>query len=528
MAKKNRISIPSKDSIKRELEKRRLEEDLYNYLLWLFEKVKKEEFLSNWHHRKICDALMKVFRGEITFLIINLPPRYTKTEIVIKAFVSWCLAKNPKSKFIHLSYSEDLALDNSSAIREIVTSDEYQYFWPTELKKDSDAKKKWFNKHGGGVYATATGGQITGFGAGKVEDEDAPNYRFEFSGAILIDDPLKPDDALSDTLRTKPNERFNNTIKSRRNSKRVPIILIMQRLHEEDLAGFLLDGGSEYEFYHLNLPAINEDGPSEFDPREVGQALWPAKHNEEDLEAMRLADAEGYAGQYQQRPAPEEGNIFKTPYFQFYTEVPEHLTYKCHSWDLTFKEKAKNAKKTKKKTDFVVGQEWAKNIDGDFYLLPHMLRDRMGFDRTLTAVKSFIKDHPDYKALLIEDKANGPAIIDRLRKEKVKRIIEVEPNASKIERAQSQVPLFKGKSIWFPDPSIAPWVRDFINELKVFPNGKNDDQVDAMTQALQHLESIGSHRIPKDVASGDKNRTFHNDFMKKDKVRKSRIKPKEY
>ena len=120
----------------------------------------------------------------------------------------------------------------------------------------------------------------------------------------------------------------------------------MQRLHEDDLAGFLLDGGSEFEFVHLNLPAINEDGPSEFDPREKGKALWPAKHDEHDLEAMRVADANMYAGQMQQRPAPAEGNIFK--WFKFYKYLPDDMYYKIHSWDMTFKEKSKNTKKTMK------------------------------------------------------------------------------------------------------------------------------------------------------------------------------------
>ena len=176
-----------------------------------------------------------------------------------------------------------------------------------------------------------------------------------------------------------------------------------------DPGGFLLDGGTELEFTHICLPAINEDGPSKYDKREVGEALWPAKHDEEELEEMRLSDAMGYAGQYQQRPAPAEGNIFKEEYFKFYTRVPDNLYYKCHSWDMTFKEKSKTKNK---KTDFVVGTEWGRQHQtGDLYLLPDMVRARMGFDKTLDAVKIFIENHPDFKALLIEDKANGSGII---------------------------------------------------------------------------------------------------------------------
>ena len=169
-----------------------------------------------------------------------------------------------------------------------------------------------------------SGGAVTGFGAGKLGST-------EFAGAMIVDDPLKPEDSNSDTVRNSINNRFPQTLKSRLNSRTTPMIVIMQRLHEDDPAGFLLDGGTELEFTHICLPAINEDGPSKYDKREVGEALWPAKHDEEELEEMRLSDAMGYAGQYQQRPAPAEGNIFKEEYFKFYTRVPDNLYHKCHS-----------------------------------------------------------------------------------------------------------------------------------------------------------------------------------------------------
>lgn len=471
--KKAKLQLPKLSEIRFQQETLKLENDLYEYLLWMFKEIKQEEFLENWHHRKIADVLMRVYRGEIKYLIITLPPRYTKTELVIKAFVSWCLAKNPKSKFIHLSYSDDLALDNSSAIKEIVTSDEYQSRWFMELKQDSQSKKKWFNLDGGGVYATATGGQITGFGAGAVNSE-------EFAGAILIDDPLKPDDAGSDTIRNRMNERFNNTIKSRVNSKHTPIILIMQRLHEDDMAGFLLGGGSEFDFYHLNLPAVNEDGKSEHDPREKGEALWKAKHDEVQLENMRVADAQTFAGQFQQRPAPAEGNIFK--WFKFYTEIPKDIYFKCHSWDFTFKKS--------KQSDYVVGTNWGKTRDQDIYLID-LVRAKMSFTESLEAIKLFALKHPDYRAVLIEAKANGEAIIDSV-KGIVKKTIPIAPTESKEERAEAVAPLFQAGDIYLPHPTIAPWVEDFINELKVFPNGKHDDQVDSATQAIKYLDDLGS------------------------------------
>ena len=187
-----------------------------------------------------------------------------------------CIARNPRAKFIHLSYSDDLALDNSSQCRETVTSKDYQDFWPVKIKADADSKKKWYTEQGGGVYATAAGGTVTGFGAGSLADvgiaddddfggwfagadEDDPVNDSLFYGAIIIDDPIKVEDAESEKERARVNKQLNSTIKSRRNSRNTPMIIIMQRLHEDDMAGFVLDGGMEEEFIILTFrPVISK------------------------------------------------------------------------------------------------------------------------------------------------------------------------------------------------------------------------------------------------------------------------------
>lgn len=517
MVESNSIEIPSVESIDFQLETLELENDFFKFVLWVFKTIYIKPFIINWHHKALCKIMMDIYNGKLHHTIINIPPRYTKTEIVIKLFPAWCYAKNSRCNFFHVSYSDDLALSNSSAVKSIIESVEYQARWHVPLRKDTTAKKKWKTESDGEFGATASGGQVTGFGAGVLGSE-------EFSGAFLIDDPIKPDDAKSDTIRKSINDRFNETFKSRLNDKKTPMIIIMQRVHEDDPTGYLLDGNTELEFTHINLPALNENGPSKYDKREIGKALWSFKHNELDLEQMRLKSAMVYAGQYQQRPAPKEGNIFKESYFKFYTELPDDIYYKCHSWDMTFKEKSKTKNK---ETDFVVGTEWGKNRDGDFYLFPDMVRNRMGFDKTLTAVKYFIENHSDFKAILIEDKANGSAIIDRLRNSGVKRVIEIEPNGTKLERAESQIPLFKSGNIYFPDPSIAPWVNDFINELKVFPNGKNDDQVDSMTQAIQHLEESTNFSMSETNKNKEK-KMFRNEFGKSSTTKKKRLQVKSY
>ena len=508
------IGAPSLSVIDRELLTRKLEGSLYDYTLWVFETIYKRKFLPNWHHQTLCNVLEDIHKGDLLHTIINIPPRYTKTEIVVKIFISWCYAKDADSEFIHLAYSDDLALSNSSAVREIIQHEQFQELWPIEFKKDSTAKKKWKTEAGGEMSAAATGGAVTGFGAGKLGAET-------FKGALIVDDPLKPEDSNSDTIRNGINNRFPQTLKSRLNDRKTPMIIIMQRLHENDPAGFLLDGGTELEFTHINLPAINEDGPSKYDPREKGDILWADKHDAQELEDMRLSSAMTFAGQYQQRPAPAEGNIFK--WFQFYKEIPDEPFYKVHSWDFTFKAKSKTKNKD---VDFVVGTEWGKGRQSnDIYLFPDMVRARMGFTDSKDAVVSFINRHPDYKAILIEDKANGSAIIDSLKKA-VKRIIEIEPTGSKEERAEAIAPLYRAKNIYLPDPSICPWITDWVNEHKVFPNGKHDDQVDSGTQAVEYLDKIGVSSLAE--ANKRKQEPYRMTHENRKKDRKSRIKVKSY
>ena len=360
------MQILSPDDVDFQLKTYELEEDFFKFVLWVFEEIYKKPFIANWHHKTLCKIMMDIHAGKLLHTIINIPPRYSKTEIVVKLFPAWCYAKNPRCTFFHVSYSDALAHDNSSAVKTILESVEFQDRWSVPLRADTTAKKKWKTEQDGEFGATASGGQVTGFGAGILGSE-------VFSGAFLIDDPIKPDDAKSDTIRNSINERFNETFKSRLNDKKTPMIIIMQRLHEDDPTGYLLAGNTELEFTHINIPAINEDGPSEYDPREMGEALWPFKHDEEDLEKMRLKSALVHAGQYQQRPAPKEGNIFKT--FQFYKELPDDLYMKVHSWDFTFKKS--------KTSDFVVGSNWGKRkYNQDIYLLD-LVRKKMNFSESL-------------------------------------------------------------------------------------------------------------------------------------------------
>ena len=233
--------------------KLKCENDFEFFVRYFFKHQKGSKFVFSWHHQEICKNLVDVYNGVTTHLIINIPPRYSKTELCVKMFTAWCFLKNPKAEFIHLSYSDGLALDNSETIKTIIKSAEYQALWPdVAIKNNKDSKKAWGTECGGSFYATASGGSVTGFGAGKIDDFEGGNG---FGGALIIDDPLKPDDAHSKPRREGVNKRWDETIKSRFNSTKTPCIVIMQRIHEQDFCGMLLED-DEYNFKQLVLPAI--------------------------------------------------------------------------------------------------------------------------------------------------------------------------------------------------------------------------------------------------------------------------------
>jgi predicted phage terminase large subunit-like protein len=292
-----------------------------NFTRYFFMENGKKKFVVGRHHKSVCDALNDVLQGKTNKLIINIAPRYGKTELAVKNFIAMGLAINPASRFIHLSYSGTLAQDNSVAIKDIVNSEPYRHLFRTRIKYGSDTKCRWDTEQGGGVYATSTLGQITGFGAGSV---DVPGEPYRFSGAIVIDDPIKPEDALSDVVRERVNRRFETTIRNRVNSRNTPIIIIMQRLHEKDLCGYLTSIEPE-DWKVVSLPCVYRDENGEPQP------LWPFKHTLHDLAKIKLANSFVYETQYAQNPKPLEGLMYQ--HFRTWQTIPieTHLpTKKCY------------------------------------------------------------------------------------------------------------------------------------------------------------------------------------------------------
>ena len=299
------------------------------YTKCMFKAQYHRSFIVAEHHKKMFEALQNVVDGNCKRLIINIAPRYGKTELVIKSFISWCFALNPKSRFLHLSYSDILVNDNSDTIRSIMMEQLYTtLFSQSALASEKGSAKRWKTKAGGELYAVSTQGQVTGFGAGNVDIDpeldimDGGNNIFAFDdhtnemlnmigattnvfqGAIVIDDPIKPEDAESDIVRERINMRFENTIRNRTNSRNTPIIIIMQRLHEHDLCGYLQEIEPD-EWTVLSLPAIQTDP-------ETGEehALWPMKHTLEELYRMRALNPVVFDTQYMQDPTPKEGLMY--------------------------------------------------------------------------------------------------------------------------------------------------------------------------------------------------------------------------
>lgn len=286
-----------------------LNNDVLMFTRYFFREQYNRKFIVGKHHVAIAEALGEVLRGECERLIVNVPPRYGKTELVVKNFIAMGLALNPAARFLHLSYSAALAEDNSVAVKDILQLDAYRRLYPaTRIKEGADTKTKWSTTAGGGVYATSTLGQITGFGAGIVDDETS---EYQFGGAVIIDDPIKPEDALSDLQRGNVNRRFETTIRNRVNSRHTPFIIIMQRLHADDLCGYLQKTESGV-WKTITLPALDEQG----------NALWEFKHTASELQALRAINPFVFDTQYQQHPMPLEGLLYDPSAWKEYDEIP--------------------------------------------------------------------------------------------------------------------------------------------------------------------------------------------------------------
>ena len=408
----------------------------------------------NYHQDLICQALERVVIGQSKRLIINISPRAGKTELAVISFMAWCMGNWPHSHFIHASYSKRLATANTYAVRSIMQSEEYlKVFDHTALMDDSRAKDEFRTEHGGVVYATGSDGTITGYGAGAMDDT--------FAGAIIIDDPHKAGEGDSDVMRQNVIDWFQNTMESRKNSESTPIIIIMQRLHENDLSGFLLDGGNGEKWDHIKIPAITESGDS----------FWPDQFPITMLERMQEANPYVFAGQYMQEPAPIGGGDFKTGNIQVVDALPTGLSF-VRGWDL--------AGTTKKTSDYTASVKLA--VKDGIIWIAHANHFKGSPDEVERNIVQYANMDANTKQSIPQDPGQA-GVAQKAAISKKLQGVRFEFSTESGDKRTRASPLAAQVNAGNVRMLRGDWNQSFINELGVFPNGKHDDLVDAASRA---------------------------------------------
>jgi predicted phage terminase large subunit-like protein len=453
-----------------------LRRDFMSFAERSFYELNPQALFIAGRHIEVMAAKLEACRlGKIKRLIINLPPRNLKSHCSTIAFVAWWLAHNPAGHVICASYGQDLSDKLARDCRTIVLSSWYQRLFPTRLSS-RQAVHDFMTTEQGTRLATSVGGVLTGRGA----------------DLILIDDPLKPDDALSEPRRKAVNEWYDNSLISRLNDKAAGcIIIIMQRLHQDDLVGHVLE---QENWDVVSFPAIAEENETHVIEsvlgrrvftRQAGEALHPGRESLETLAAIRQTMTEyNFAAQYQQSPLPVGGAMVKTGWLKYYEpgELPQRFSGILQSWD--------TANKATDLSDFSVCTTWGSR-DGRFYLLD-VYRKRLNYPELKRAARELAQRHRA-TTILIEDKASGTSLIQDLRSDGLSGVKPYEPPAGtdKIMRLHLQTALFENGYVFLP--RHATWLADYVAELTGFPGTKFDDQVDATTQALQYLKE-GSNK----------------------------------
>ena len=436
------------------------------------------ELVWSWHYDLLCEYLKMVRKRAVQRLIINVPPRTAKSTIATICFPCWVWTAEPGHGFLCASYSRELSTEHSVARRNLIRSEWYQQHWGDSFKLavDQNLKIQFDNDRRGQMIATSVGGTVTGKGG----------------DTLIVDDPLSADQAISDLERTTANHWFDTTLRSRLNNPaNGAIVVIMQRLHELDLTGFLLQTEADL-WTHLKIPLEAEEHESWTYPdskqvyeRAPGEVLQPERFPPAVLEALKKR-ALVFAGQYQQRPAPLEGNIIKRSHIRYYGGVdpvtgqpdeilPTQFDLEILSADCAFKDLATS--------DFVaIGRI---SVKGRKRYVLNVINAHLGMSATEAAIRSERAERR-IQATLVEDTANGPAVIERLRRN-LPGIIAVHPEGGKLARFMASAPEWEAGD-WYVDRNAA-WTEPLIQQLTMFPHAAHDDMADMISQASIWLQT---------------------------------------
>ncbi len=457
-------------------EKERCERSLYVFMSKGWQIVDSAPFIGNWHLEAICEHLQAVTDEQIRNLVINIPPRHTKSlcASVFWPAWEWGPRNKPGTRWLYTSYDRELSLRDAVKSRRVVTDSWYRRLWGDRVSfyGDQNVKGRFLTTAGGHRVTSSVKGMATGEGGTR----------------IVVDDPhnLRPQFVNNSDLIKQVHDWYDQTMTTRQDDpKKTSRVIIMQRSSADDLVGHIQEKYGPNAYVYLVLPAeydpkrhcVTSIGFS--DPRkEPGELLWPERIGREEIDNLKLSLGPlAYSAQYQQDPAPASGVIFRTDHFRFYDDTPEQMAEDCdeifQSWDMAFK--------GSERSDYVVGLVWG--IKGSRRILLDGICEKLTFTQTIARMRALAIKWPKATRKIVEDKANGPAILDALGEE-ISGLTPFTPEGSKWSRATSVTPEFDAGNVYVPNPETSPWVADYIRQLLQFPKGAHDDYVDATSQAL--------------------------------------------
>lgn len=423
------------------------------------------DYQPNWHIEAIAWQLMRVWRGECRRLIINVPPRSAKSICVTIAFTAWVMGLNPRKRIMAISYANELSLAHAAGFRSVVSSDWYRDLFP-EFTISANRGQEIRTSQQGYRFAGSVGGSVLGRGA----------------DLIIIDDPINGlEAATSAAARRRVQEFYDGTLYSRLNDRLTgAIIIVMQRLHEDDLVGHVLE---KEDWELLSIPAIAEadecyrigEGAEAVYHRKAGEVLHPGRDTHEWLAAAkRNLGSLNFSAQYQQNPLPAEGQIIKRDWLRSYDERPAQFDLVIASWD--------TASTQAEHSDWSVGMVWG--AVGQEYYLIDLVRERWEAPQLRRRMIELAQRHA-VDATLIEDTELGRALSQDLRRSGVLHPLLQQSRIEKTARLMAQAARFEAGQVFLPQE--ARWLATYLSELLAFPLGRHDDQVDATSQALKYL-----------------------------------------
>ncbi|MGN6095454.1 MAG: phage terminase large subunit [Bosea sp. (in: a-proteobacteria)] len=422
-------------------------------------------YQHNWHIEAIAYRLLRVWSGECKRLIINVPPRSAKSICVTIAFTAWLMGHDPRKRIMAISYANELSRTHAANFRSVVTSDWYRRAFPA-FAIAANRGQEIRTTQQGYRYASSIGGSVLGRGA----------------DLIVIDDPINGlEAALSGAARRRVQAFYDNTLYSRLNDRATgAIVIVMQRLHEDDLVGHVRD---KEDWEVLSIPAIAPEdcsyrlgqGPEAVYRRRQGEIMHPARDSVAELEAIkRNLGSLNFSAQYQQNPLPAEGQIIKRDWLHYYNERPAEFDLKVASWD--------TASTQAEHSDWSVGMVWG--AVGQSYYLIDLVRGRWEAPELRRKMIDLSRKHA-VDATLIEDTELGRALSQDLRRTGSLSTLLQPPRIEKQARLMAQAARFEAGQVFLPREAV--WLAEYLGELLAFPLARNDDQVDATSQALKYL-----------------------------------------